>query len=81
MHIRTPLALDLVSIRAEDGRSVSEVDISAFVRDIPFGKDTRAFSTRNASGSTSQASAIMEVCGGCTHCPPPGSLARGVLGA
>lgn len=51
---------DLVSIRAEDGRSVSEVDISAFVRDIPFGKDTRAFSTRNASGSTSQASAIME---------------------
>lgn len=49
-----------VKIRAEDGRSVSGVDISPFIRNLPFGKDTQFFSSPNASGSTSQAANIME---------------------
>lgn len=49
-----------VKIRAEDGRSVQGVDISPFINNLPFGKDTRSFSTENASGSTSQAANIME---------------------
>ena len=53
-------ASNLVKIRAEDGRSVSSVDISAFIGDLPLGQTTRSFSTRNASGSTSQAAAIVE---------------------
>ncbi len=51
---------DLVKIRAEDGRAVSGVDISAFIGDLPLGKSTRSFSSDNASGSTSQAAAIVE---------------------
>ncbi len=49
-----------VKIRAEDGRFVAGVDISPFIKNLPFGKDTRSFSTENASGSTSQAANIME---------------------
>jgi predicted ABC-class ATPase len=49
-----------VKIRAEDGRSVVGVDISAFIDTLPLGKDTRFFSTPNASGSTSQAAGILE---------------------
>lgn len=49
-------------IRAEDGRSVSAVDISPFISNLPFGKDTVCFSTPDASGSTSQATNIVEVC-------------------
>jgi predicted ABC-class ATPase len=49
-----------VKIRAEDGRGVSSVDISPFIGTLPGGLDTRRFSTPNASGSTSQAAAIME---------------------
>jgi len=49
-----------VKIRAEDGRSIQGVDISPFIRDLPLGEDTRAFSSPNASGSTSQAANIME---------------------
>ncbi len=49
-----------VKIRAEDGRSVAGVDISAFIGTLPQGQDTRAFSTSNASGSTSQAAGIVE---------------------
>jgi len=48
-------------IRAEDGRSVSAVDISPFIKNLPFGKDTTCFSTPDASGSTSQATNIVEV--------------------
>ena len=47
-------------IRAEDGRSVSGVDISSFINGLPGGKSTSHFSTADASGSTSQASAIVE---------------------
>ncbi len=51
---------DAVKVRAEDGRRVEKVDISSFIDNLPFGRDTRAFSTENASGSTSQAANIVE---------------------
>ncbi len=51
---------DLVKIRAEDGRRVERVDISAFIRNLPQGRNTTAFSSDDASGSTSQASNILE---------------------
>lgn len=51
---------DAVKIRAEDGRSVSGVDISAMIGELPGGRTTVAFSTPNASGSTSQAANIAE---------------------
>ena len=47
-------------VRAEDGRSVEKVDISPFISNLPTGQDTRHFETENASGSTSQASSIIE---------------------
>jgi len=49
-----------VKIRAEDGRSVRAADISLFINNLPFGRDTKEFSTADASGSTSQAANIME---------------------
>ena len=49
-----------VKVRAEDGRSVAGVDISTFIGRLPGGQSTHAFSTQNASGSTSQAAAIVE---------------------
>ncbi len=51
---------DAVKIRAEDGRAITGVDISTFIDGLPLGRDTRAFTTPNASGSTSQAAAIVE---------------------
>lgn len=51
---------DAVKIRAEDGRRVEKVNISPFISNLPFGVDTTAFSTGNASGSTSQAANIVE---------------------
>ena len=51
---------DAASIRAEDGRSVTGVDISPFISGLPSGTDTRSFSTANASGSTSQAASLVE---------------------
>ena len=47
-------------VRAEDGRSVCEVDISPLLRDLPGNRTTSSFSTADASGSTSQAAAIIE---------------------
>ncbi|SMR53552.1 unnamed protein product [Zymoseptoria tritici ST99CH_3D1] len=49
-----------VKITAEDGRSVSKTDISPFIAALPGGKDTKAFSTEDASGSTSMAANIQE---------------------
>lgn len=49
-----------VKLRAEDGRSVRNVDISLFINDLPNGKDTRVFSSEDASGSTSQAAGAVE---------------------
>ncbi len=47
-------------LRAEDGRSVTGVDISPFIKNLPNRKDTVHFSTEDASGSTSQAANLME---------------------
>lgn len=47
-------------IRAEDGRAITGIDISPFITNLPQGKDTQQFSTQNASGSTSQATNIIE---------------------
>lgn len=49
-----------VKIRAEDGRHVERVDISGFIKNLPYGQETVQFSTDNASGSTSQAASIIE---------------------
>ena len=49
-----------VKIRAEDGRHIERVDISGFIKNLPYGQDTARFSTDNASGSTSQAASILE---------------------
>lgn len=49
-----------VKIRSEDGRAISMVNISPFINNLPFGRDTKQFSTENASGSTSQAANIIE---------------------
>jgi predicted ABC-class ATPase len=50
----------LVKVRAEDGRRVEKVDIQAFISDLPQGRATDAFSSDDASGSTSQAANIVE---------------------
>lgn len=49
-----------VKIRAEDGRSVRAVDISPFIDGLPGAQSTTRFTTDNASGSTSQAAALVE---------------------
>lgn len=51
---------DAFFIRAEQGRSIREVDISPFIGDLPNGLKTDRFSSDNASGSTSQAANIVE---------------------
>ncbi len=58
---------DAVKIRAEDGRRVEKVDISPFINNLPYGRDTSRFSTDDASGSTSQATNIMEAIEVGTH--------------
>ena len=49
-----------VKLCSEDGRFIKDVDISMFINDLPNKKDTRCFSTLDASGSTSQAAGIVE---------------------
>ena len=49
-----------VKLRAEDGRSVKQVDISMFIRNLPDKRDTVHFCTEDASGSTSQAANVAE---------------------
>ena len=49
-----------LKLRSEDGRFIRYVDISLFINDLPNKKDTRCFSTEDASGSTSQAAGIVE---------------------
>ena len=51
---------DAVKVRAEDGRAVTHVNISPFINDLPNKKNTRDFSTEDASGSTSQAANVVE---------------------
>lgn len=49
-----------VKIRAEDGRAVHRLDLSPYINHLPYGKETHAFSTELASGSTSQAATLQE---------------------
>ena len=49
-----------VKLRSEDSRNISNVDISLFIHDLPGKSDTTAFSTADASGSTSQAANVIE---------------------
>jgi predicted ABC-class ATPase len=51
---------DAVKVRSEDGRSIAGVNLSPFIRNLPFDRDTRQFITPDASGSTSLAADIME---------------------
>ena len=57
LTVTTPAA---VKIRAEDHRAVNQVDISPFIGTLPGNRPTDCFSTDNASGSTSQATNIIE---------------------
>ncbi|KAJ1762739.1 hypothetical protein LPJ58_000407 [Coemansia sp. RSA 1591] len=47
-------------IKAEEGRFVCSTDIRPFINNLPLGKTTDAFSTADASGSTSMAASIQE---------------------
>ncbi len=49
-----------VKIRAEDGRRVERVDISPFISNLPGARNTTAFCSEDASGSTSQAANVIE---------------------
>lgn len=49
-----------VSVRAEDGRAVRGADLRPFINHLPLGRRTDRFDTDDASGSTSQAAAIVE---------------------
>ena len=49
-----------VKVRAEDGRRIEHVNLKPFISSLPGGQLTEAFSTENASGSTSQAANIIE---------------------
>ena len=49
-----------VKLRAEDGRSIKKTDISMFINNLPNKKNTEAFYTEDASGSTSQAANVVE---------------------
>lgn len=49
-----------LKLRAEDGRRITNTDISLFIRNLPNNRPTDCFSTLDASGSTSQAANIME---------------------
>ncbi len=51
---------DTVKVRSEDGRFIEKVDISPFIKNLPQNKDTKKFSTENASGSTSISASIIE---------------------
>ena len=52
--------LTAMKIRAEDGRSITNTDISMFINNLPNGKNTVSFDTEDASGSTSQAANVVE---------------------
>ena len=53
-------APELVSVRAEDGRAVRGACLTPFIGALPLARDTGFFDTDDASGSTSQAAAIVE---------------------
>ena len=49
-----------LKLRAEDGRKITNTDISLFINHLPNKKNTESFCTLDASGSTSQAANIIE---------------------
>ncbi|OGR17439.1 MAG: hypothetical protein A2X81_15925 [Desulfobacterales bacterium GWB2_56_26] len=51
---------EAVLVSTEEGRAVTQLDISGFVGNLPGGAETTRFSTANASGSTSQAAGVVE---------------------
>ncbi|ASI92681.1 ABC-ATPase domain-containing protein [Vibrio mediterranei] len=51
---------DSCKIKAEDGRSIHNLNLSNYINHLPFGKQTSDFSTQDASGSTSQAAWLQE---------------------
>jgi len=53
-------AADAVKVRSEDGRAVTGVDLRPFIHGLPLGRDTEAFTSPDASGSTSLAADILE---------------------
>ena len=57
---RVITSMNAAMVCAEVGRSIQGLDVSAFVDRLPINADPRMFFTENASGSTSQAAAIVE---------------------
>lgn len=51
---------DTVYVAAEDRRSVQRVDISAFVRENPAGRDVKQYTTSHADPCAAQAAATAE---------------------
>lgn len=51
---------ETVKVRSYSGRYIIKTNISPFIRNLPLQKNTTAFSTENASGSTSQSASIIE---------------------
>ena len=49
-----------MTVSAEDGRSIKNVNVAPFIKWLPGCQSTGSFSTDHASGSTSQAANIME---------------------
>ncbi len=49
-----------VSVRAEEGRGISGVDVRPFIDNLPGGRDASCLHTSDSSGSTSQAAGIVE---------------------
>src|SRR5699024_2281502 len=49
-----------IRLRAEDGRSVRNVDISLYISDLRTNKDTTCVTSSGASGSTSHAAGVIE---------------------
>jgi len=49
-----------VPVKTEEGRVVNGTDISSMVRELPLQGSTKKFTTKNASGSTSQAANLLE---------------------
>jgi predicted ABC-class ATPase len=57
---RVVTVADAVNIRAEVGRSIQQVDISAFASELPDGGNPASYSTHSAGSFTSQAASSVE---------------------
>lgn len=58
---------DAVTIRAEAGRRIERVDVSAFIHALPHRPDVRALSVERATGMVSMAAAVSEALEAGTH--------------